>query len=271
MPLHSQPDGSSPRLGLIRLHPIKSLDGLSVASARIGPAGGLEFDRVWALFSPEGQWINGKNAPAVQRIRAEFSSDARSVRLAAPGGPAPVTLAIPGDTGPAAAWFSEYFDRPVEVRHSQAGFPDDPDRNGPTIVSTASLERVASWFPDIDLEESRRRFRTPLEIDGVPAFWEDRLFRAREEVGVRFVIGDVAFEGVNPCPRCPVPARDSRTGADSTGFQRRFSEQRRAEYPAWAVPSERIGHFYHLSVNTRVARSEFGKTVRVGDPVIAAS
>ena len=50
----------SPRLAIIQLHPIKALDPVQVKEARIGPGGGLEFDRVWALYSADGQWVNGK-------------------------------------------------------------------------------------------------------------------------------------------------------------------------------------------------------------------
>ena len=39
-----------------------------------------------------------------------------------------------------------------------------------------------------------RRFRTPLEIDGVCAFWEDRLFDEDESNAVRFTIGDAPTE-----------------------------------------------------------------------------
>ena len=65
--------GVSPRLINIRLHPIKSLDPISVTEARIGPAGGLEFDRAWALYTADNRWINGKRTPAMLRIRAAFA------------------------------------------------------------------------------------------------------------------------------------------------------------------------------------------------------
>ncbi len=97
-------------------------------------------------------------------------------------------------------------------------------RNGPMVVSTATLRTVSDWFPEIDLEEVRRRFRTPLEIAGVGAFWEDRLFSVPESDAVRFTIGDVNFAGTNPCPRCAVTARDSLSGVDLTGFPKRFSD-----------------------------------------------
>jgi len=74
-----------PRLTGIRLHPIKSLDPVSVHEARIGPGGGLEHDRVWALFSVDGRWVNGKRTAAMHLIRATYAPDLSSVTLAVPG------------------------------------------------------------------------------------------------------------------------------------------------------------------------------------------
>lgn len=260
----------APALAHIRLHPIKSLDGLSVTESRIGPAGGLELDRVWALFSDDGRQINGKSTPALHRIHAAFAPDVSSVTLSVTGdslGIAPQELAFPRDVALASRWFSRYLDRSVTVQYAAEGFPDDTIRNGPMIISTASLQAVADWFPEMDLEESRRRFRAPLEIGGVPAFWEDRLYREDESNAVPFTVGDVRAEGTNPCPRCAVPARESRSGLPVSGFQKRFSELRQAHMPSWARASNRITHFYTLGINTRVAATEHGKRLRVGDPV----
>ncbi|MGC1418011.1 MAG: MOSC N-terminal beta barrel domain-containing protein [Candidatus Acidiferrum sp.] len=278
---------TAPRLANIRLHPIKALDPVSVSEARIGPAGGLELDRVWALYSADGRWVNGKRTAAMHLIRAAYSPDVSSVTLTVPGDrreiPA-MTFAFPGDADGAAEWFSMYFEQAIQVRYTREGFPDDGLAPGPTIVSTSSLEAVCEWSPGMTLDEARRRFRTTLEIDGavsadapsvggaavasekLPAFWEDQLFAESESSVVRFRIGDVAFEGSNPCARCPVPSRDSRTGALSDGFQKRFSELRRAQLPSWA-PAERFDHFYRLATNTRVPSTEIGRILRVGDPL----
>ena len=258
---------TQPVLSVIRLHPIKALDPVEVREARIGPAGSLERDRAWALYTADGRWVNGKRTAAVHHIRAAYAPDLRSVTLAAPRdlrGIQPVTLAFPGDTESAALWFSVYFEQQIIVRYSADGFPDDTLANGPTIISTASLQAVCDLFPGMELENARRRFRTTLEIGGVPAFWEDRLFAANENYAVRFRIGEVHFEGSNPCARCPVPPRDPQTGADWPAFQKRFTEYRRAALPAWS-PAERFDHFYRMATNTRVASTESGKILRVGD------
>src|ERR1700692_4397879 len=68
-------------LANIRLHPIKGLDPVSVPEARIGPNGGLELDRVWALFSLDGNWVNGKRNPSIHHIRAEYDPQVSMVTL----------------------------------------------------------------------------------------------------------------------------------------------------------------------------------------------
>jgi len=260
----------SPRLANIRLHPIKSLDPVCVNEARIGPAGGLEHDRAWALYSADGQWVNGKRSAAVHFIRAEFAPDLKSVTLSVPGDRRKLptkSFSFPGDTGAASEWFSNYFEQPITARHSPDGFPDDTIANGPTIVSTATLQAICSLFPGMTVEEARLRFRTTLEIDGVPAFWEDRLYGEVERSSVRFRIGETNFEGSNPCARCPVPPRDPHTGVIIPGFQKTLSDFRRANLPSWA-PESRFDHYYRLATNTRVAFVESGKALRVGDPLI---
>jgi len=256
-----------PHLANIRIHPIKSLDPVDVQEARIGPGGGLEHDRAWALYAVDGQWVNGKRTAAIHLIRAAFSPDFSSVTLSVPGDKRKIpatAFAFPCHTEAASQWFSTYFEQPITVRHSAEGFPDDTIASGPTIVSTASLQAVSDLFHGMGLEEVRQRFRTTLEIDGVPAFWEDHLFGEEERSAVRFSIGEVHFEGSNPCARCPVPPRNPCTGEIIPGFQKIFSDYRRSHIPAWA-PEARFDHYYRMATNTRVASSETGRILRVGD------
>ncbi|HXM96644.1 MAG TPA: MOSC N-terminal beta barrel domain-containing protein [Candidatus Dormibacteraeota bacterium] len=253
----------------MRLHPIKSLDPVDVKQARIGPNGGLEGDRTWALYSVDGRWVNAKRTAAMHLLRAAYAPDLSSVTLSVPADRRNIsagTFAFPQDTERAAQWFSAYFEQQVIVRYALEGLPDDALASGPTIISSATLEAVCGWFPGLTIDEARLRFRTTLEIDGVPGFWEDQLFGQQARSVVRFRIGEVAFEGSNPCARCPVPSRDPYTGRDISGFQKRFSELRRTELPRWS-PAGRFDHFYRLATNTRVASTESGKLLRVGDPL----
>ena len=266
----SQPAPTTPRLARIQIHPIKSLDPVEIQATTIGPAGSLAFDRVWALYSLDGRLINATRAPAMHLIRATYAPDFSSVSLAVSADrrniPA-ATFAFPGGTEPAAAWFTQYFEHSVMVRHDPAGIPDDPIANGPTVISTATLDAVCAWFPGMALAEARLRFRSTLELDSVPAFWEDQLFGPEIRSVVRFRIGEVAFEGSYPCIRCPIPARDPHTGADTIGFQKRFSELRHAQLPPWS-PAARFDHFYCLATNTRIASTESGQHLRLGDSLV---
>lgn len=260
---------TTPRLADIQLHPIKSLDPVHIKETRIGPGGGIEFDRAWALYSVDGQWVNGKRSATVYLIRAAFAPDLSSVTLTVPGDRRKIatkTFAFPADTAGAAKWFSTFFEQQITVRHSPEGFPDDSVANGPTVVSTASLQTIAGLFPGMTLEDARLRFRTTLEIDDVPAFWEDQLFGKEERSAVRFRIGEVNFEGSNPCARCPVPPRNPHTGEIIPGFQKAFCDFRRSHIPDW-TPEARFDHYYYLATNTRVASSETDKFIRVGDPL----
>jgi len=268
---------AAPHLVNIRLHPIKSLDPISVPEARISPSGGLALDRAWALYSVDGKWVNGKRTQAIHLIRASYSPDLREVTLSVPGDRREIptrSFSFPSAHEDAAEWFSVYFDQQIIVRYSENGFPDDTVASGPTIVSTASLQSIAEWFgptpqgfPGITVDEARQRFRATLEINGVPGFWEDQLFGEDERSVVRFKIGEVNFEGSNPCARCPVPPRNPQTGEILEGFQKRFTQLRESTLPPWS-PRPRFDHFYRLATNTRVAPTETNKLLRAGDPLL---
>ena len=171
-------------------------------------------------------------------------------------------------SGPLATFLSHHFDRRVTLlRDDDGGYPDDVQAPGPTVVSTATLAAVASWFAGFSTDDVRLRLRANIELGGVPAFWEDRLFGGAGDA-VRFQIGDAELAGTNPCARCVVPSRDARTGEALPAFAKRVSEARAATLPAWADRS-RFDHFYRLAVNTR-APSAAGRVVRVGDTLSVA-
>ncbi|WP_276258408.1 MOSC domain-containing protein [Haloglomus litoreum] len=262
-------DGTDPRVARLRVYPVKSLDPYEPDRAEVLPEGGLGFDREFALVDDDGDYVNGKNERAVHRLRSTFEPPA-TVRLRPNGDPDAVrTFDLADSEGRAAAeaWLAEFFGYPVHVRRDEhGGFPDDTHAHGPTVVSTATVERVADWF-DLPVENARRRLRANIEVDGVPAFWEDRLFPSddREHV-VGFRVGDAEFEGINPCQRCVVPSRDPDTGEELPEFNRRFVERRAAEKPDWAGDAW-FDHEFRLMVNTRVPRDTVGAEVSVGDAV----
>ncbi|MBD1876898.1 MOSC N-terminal beta barrel domain-containing protein [Nodosilinea sp. FACHB-131] len=250
-------------LARIDCFPVKSLDGVSVSQATVLASGALEGDRTYALFDAQNRLINGKRNAAIHRLRATFA-EGEVITLAIEGDDASATFQIREQRPQLEAWLGDYFQQPVTLRENRdLGFPDDTAAAGPTVISTATLTAVAAWH-NLTLEETRRRFRTNLEIDGVPAFWEDQLF-GPDSAPVRFAIGNVVLEGINPCQRCIVPTRDTLTGIATDHFQKTFSQQRAATLPAWAPPS-RFNHFYKLAVNTNIVH-QGGHTLKVGDSV----
>ena len=214
-----------PILTRITVYPIKSLDGHRLQKVSITGGGSLAHDREFALVDDAGQYINGKRTSRVHHLRTSADLSSGVINFSA-GGKC-VRFDVGGETVETEEWLGSFFGHRISLRHdSLTGFPDDTNANGPTLVSTASIEEVASWFSGLNADEVRRRFRPNLEISGVPAFWEDRLFGGRSEV-VRFTIGPVSFEGTNPCARCVVPTRNPETGsAFVSGFRaRRLRDQ----------------------------------------------
>lgn len=259
-------DEADPRLGRIRVFPVKSLDAVELNAAEVLEHGGLSHDREYAMFDTAGNYVNGKNEVRVHRISSSFNPKTGGLTLEAPG-MEPATFHLPDETDAIESWLTGYFGQEIRLRRdSKGGFPDDTDAPGPTIISTATLEKVASWTDGIDSHEMRRRFRANLELEGVPAFWEDRLFTGRGGL-VHFDIGEARFHGEGPCQRCAVPLRDPDTGDETpTHFRSRFLEKREETLPEWAS-RDRFDHFFKLMVNTRVPRSTVGERVAVGDPV----
>ena len=164
-------------------------------------------------------------------------------------------------------WLSRQLARIVQIQEStDGGFPDDTLSSGPTIISEATLQTVASWYPQCDVGQIRERFRTNLELTGVPAFWEDRLFGESSKVPVPFLIGDTHFLGTNPCQRCAVPSRDWQTGQPTPDFAATFRQRRRESLPGWTL-KEPFNHYYRLAVNTLGPTSDKRSQIQVGDPL----
>ncbi|MEB3273894.1 MAG: MOSC domain-containing protein [Prochlorothrix sp.] len=270
------------RLSRILIYPIKALDPWDVPEVPIAPGGSLAFDRRWAIVDERidpvrvaqgkaNPWVNGKREPKIHRLRSRFEPGQGTHQ------PDRVTLGwdhldkgqtfelVPGRSA-LTDWLSNGLGYPVAIaENTDRGFPDDPVSPGPTLISEASLATVTQWFPGQSLAQMRGRFRVNLEISGVPAFWEDRLFGEEGSV-TPFQLGSVQVLGINPCKRCVVPTRDPATGEVWAQFQRQFNQQRRLTLPDWTV-ADRFQNPYRLSINTRIPATEAGKVLRVGDRV----
>jgi hypothetical protein len=257
----------------IRRYPVKGFDAEEVETARITAAGTVAGDRAFALCDPsvvdtddpaEGpaHAYNGKQVPRIHQLRASFDADADVLAVTTPDGETR-RFDLGADRETASEWFSAFFETDVVVlRNEPPAFVDRPSM-GPSVVSTATLAEVASWFDDLTVESVRRRMRANVEVGGVPAFWEDRFVG---DDAPAFAVGDVRFEGVEPCARCVVPTRDPDTGDPLPEFRERFLKRREETFPPWA-DADAFDHYYTLMLIASVPEPDRGRTVRVGDAV----
>ena len=194
-----QPTGTlAMKLAHIYLYPIKSLDSIAVSEATILPSGALQGDREWAIVDSQGKYVNGKRTAEIHKLRSQFDLAARTMTIGVESNSQTETFGLEGDRPALESWLSQFFGFAVQlVRNSDVGFPDDLDSPGPTVISTETLETVAAWFPGLDLEQTRSRFRTNLEIAGIEPFWEDRLFGGDDRL-IPFQIGEVNVRRSQP-------------------------------------------------------------------------
>lgn len=251
------------RLERLRIYPVKSLDGIDVASARVLDGGTLQYDREFAFYDEQGEVVNGKRKSVVHELETEFDFETSELRVeTATGDRHQCNLASNPDR--AEAWFKDVFDETVELRRDRnLGYVDRREM-GPSLISTATIETVANWFDDSTVEGVRRRLRSNIEVSGVPAFWEDQFVG---ESAPTLTIGSVRFDGVTPCGRCVVPERDPDTGERNEHFRERFLRKRRETFPAWADP-DAFEHWYQVMIITRVHESDRDQSIAVGDPVV---
>lgn len=246
----------------ITIYPIKGIHGSAVDAATFTARGGLEWDRRLAIRDIDDNFVHGKRTATIHSIRANFAWNPPSVTLRSDRVNEESFL-LGSDHPRLAQWLSAHFGfEVVLVENPDGGFPDDTNAPGPTVVSTATIESIAGWFPGLSEDEVRRRFRANIEVGGVPAFWEDSLYSSAGGVPCRF--GNVVLIGHHSSRRCPVPSRCSHTGEAISGFAKTFSARREATLPEWA-PREKFDHYYRLATNTSTLASSVGKTLRLGD------
>lgn len=248
----------------ITIYPIKSFDGHHLAEATVLSSGVLNGDRRFALTDEAGNFVNGKRCAAIQRIRARYDNELQSVVLTC--GEDGERFTLEPENRRLVDWCEEILGTRCRlVENRDAGFPDDGESPGPTMISTATLVEVASWFDGMDLQEARRRFRMNLEVGSETPFWEDRLVGERNGK-IRFRIGQTNWQGRGICQRCAVPSRDARSGTVSRDFARTFSRSRQQTLPHWS-PEDRFDHFYRLGINTALDSTNDSNIIRVGDRV----
>ncbi|MFZ1677926.1 MAG: MOSC N-terminal beta barrel domain-containing protein [Saprospiraceae bacterium] len=255
---------SDPFINNITIYPVKSLDSISLHKAMVTEGGCLWHDREYAIIDEKGNFVNGKSNSLVHTLRSNMDVENEIISFRPMDESTWRQFHLQKEKGELEAYLSDYFGKKVFFKQDKTGrFMDIPDIAGVTILSTSTLKEVSTWFTNMSLEETRRRFRATLEIDGVDAFWEDHLF-SHEGRGIEFTVGDVTSIGMRPRARCVVPTRDSETGEVTHAFPKSFAKHRAATLPSWSTLKE-YGHHYYLTVNCYIPSTEIGKWINLGD------
>lgn len=255
-----------PAVSRITIYPVKSLDGIPLQKAQIGNGGCLLHDREYAIIDADGNFVNGKSSALVHTLRSNVNIESEEISFRLESETTWNSFHLANEITGINKYLSDHFNVPVALlKNSEGRFMDIPDVAGVTILSTKSLHQVSGWFNNMEMEETRKRFRATIEISGVPAFWEDNLFLEDETV-VEFKVGDVVLYGIGPRARCVVPTRHPQTGEVVHGFPKLFAKERAANLPAWSTLEE-YGHFYYLTVNCYLPETEVGKWIYAGDAI----
>ncbi len=255
-----------PKVCRITIYPIKSLDGIALQRGMVTKGGCLLHDREYAIADLDGNFIIGKTNPLVHALRSSVDFENEVVSFRREGEVQWHQFHLQNDKPAIDAYLTAFFKIPATLLQNKEGrFLDIPDISGITILSTASLESIAAWFNNMETEETRKRFRATIEIEGTSPFWEDHLF-LKEGTGIEFTLGDVTLYGMSPRARCVVPTRNPESGEIIRGFAKVFSKHRAADLPEWST-LEQYGHHYYLTVNCYIPGTEVGKWIQIGDEV----
>lgn len=246
----------------IFIYPIKSFDGVNVRERLVSKGGALKDDRRFGFVDDQGKLLSAKRFEGVHLIRSSFNSELNVVKLQFPNQKEQDFELRVGNSHLNHA-VSDFFDCQFSLKeNSEIGFPDDTEAYGPTLTTTASLEQLCQWFPEIEVNELIRRFRVNLILDHYEAFFEDSLCGVKGEFP-SFKIGEVHFKGSNVCQRCPVPTRDSETGVVDNSFVKNFKENRELHLHPKSHLSQ-FNHFYRFCLNTQCI-PKVNQSLKVGD------
>ena len=257
---------TNPFLNKITIFPVKSLDGMELQKAMITEGGCLLHDREFAMSDEEGNFIIGKTNSLVYTLRCEVNFENKIISFKQQNENSWHKFNLENEIPAIQSFLSDNFGKKVILHQNKTGrFMDIPDISGVTILSKSSLQSITEWYDNINLDQTRKRFRATIEVDGVSAFWEDHLFSSAGK-GIEFKIGDVTMFGMSPRARCIVPTHNPETGEIVHAFAKTFASHRAAAQPEWSTLNE-YGHHYHLTVNCYVPETEIGKWIEVGNEV----
>jgi uncharacterized protein YcbX len=227
---------------------------------------GARGDRRYFLIDARDRMVNAKMLGELTAVVAAYSEDANRLEISFPDGhvvegdlrtgeaietrfysePAVARLVV----GPWSRAISDYVGQPLRlVQAVGGGAVDRGQAGGVTLISTASLERLADVGGRDGIDA--RRFRMLIEVDGLEAHAED------EWVGRAARIGGATVRFAGHVGRCLITSRDPDTG--------------RIDVPTLDILERYRGG---LDTTEPLAFGIYGEvldpgTVRIGDQVVA--
>lgn len=256
----------NPKVSRIRIYPVKSLDPVEVQEATIGIRS-LKHDRAFAMLASDGRFVNGKRTGQVYQLQASYDIPNQLISLTPRKGGVTQTFELREGNPLLNNFLSDFFEVNLSVLHRTRGeLMDIPGASSVTIVSENSLVSLQQKLEDFSIENLRLRFRSNIELSGIPAFWEEQLFQ-RPGMGMSFRVGEVEMIGISPRARCNVPPRHPLTGETNKDFVKNMIERRNNSLPKDSTLPLFGRNTYYLTVNTYLPESEEGKMIRVGDRV----
>jgi uncharacterized protein YcbX len=256
---------SIPKVSKLFIYPVKSLDPVELTQAEIG-IHSLKNDRVFAMMGEDGRYVNGKRTGKVNRLKASYDLEKGLIHLTPRDKEQIETFELNINNKKLNKYLADFFEIKLHLVHSEKGeLLDVPYQSSATVISTASYQALLQDFPSHSLDDFRLRFRANIEIEGVEAFWEERLFHSPGKA-VRFSIGDANMIGMTPRERCNVPPRNPLTGETDKTFVKKIMKSRENSLPDFSN-LKAFGNMYHLSIDTYLPPSEAGKVIRIGDEV----
>jgi uncharacterized protein YcbX len=217
---------------VIRIYPLKSAQGVSVAHARV-EASGLADDRSWMLVDSRGRFLTQRTLPRLAALPVR--ADSQSLQLGPVAQQPLLTVSKPQtlaarryvevwqhfgealDAGDAAAhWCSEFLQQEVRlvyhggVLNRIANPKYTADEQVPVLFADGYPVLVTNQASLDDLAQrmgaslTMNAFRPNVVLGGLPPWVEDRIGRVD--------IGPVSLRLCKPCTRCVIPSIDQITG-----------------------------------------------------------
>lgn len=70
-----------PNLSQIRVYPIKALDGVELDSVSVCGDGWIAYDRQYALFDEDGEYVNGRQNQLVHELETNIDVESGAVEV----------------------------------------------------------------------------------------------------------------------------------------------------------------------------------------------